>query len=113
MSSGVVVVHDRSTARFALRAHVESKAGRCVTELADALDRGPLDVNGWNELDSAVFDLYGLGEADRIIVRDGLFRAGWPWRAGRESPVAPAAVDDLGYREVERVDWGVVRPRAQ
>ncbi len=79
----------------ALREHVESSPGRRVIELAGALDRGPVDAKGWNELDDAVFDLYGLGEADRIIVRDGLFRAGWQWEAGREMSVAPAGVDDL------------------
>ncbi len=79
----------------ALRAHVESRAGRRVAELAGALVRGPLDASGWNELDDAVFDLYGLGETDRIIVRDGLFRAGWQWEAGRERSVTPSGVDDL------------------
>ena len=79
----------------ALGMNVESKAGRRIAELASALDRGPLDADGWNELDDAVFDLYGLGEADRIIVRDGLFRAGWQWDAGRETSVRPAGVGDL------------------
>ena len=79
----------------ALREHGESRAGRRVAELASALDRGPLDASGWNELDDAVFDLYGLGETDRIIVRDGLFRAGWQWEAGRERSVTPSGVDDL------------------
>ena len=80
----------------ALREHVESRAGRRVAELASALDQGPLDASGWNELDDAVFDLYGLGETDRIIIRDGLFRAGWQWEAGRERSVTPSGVDDLG-----------------
>lgn len=79
----------------ALREHVESRAGWRVAESAGALDRGPLDANGWDELDEAVFDLYELGEADRIVVRDGLLRAGWQWKPGRERSVAPAGVDDL------------------
>ena len=81
----------------ALGEHVESRAGRRVAELASGLDRGQLDANGWSELDDAVFDLYGLGDADRSIVRDGLFRAGWQWEEGRERSVAAAGVDDLRH----------------
>lgn len=81
----------------ALREHVESKAGRRVAELASALERRPLDADDWSELDDAVFDLYELDDADRIVVRDGLFRASWQWNAGRERSVAPAGVDDLRH----------------
>ncbi|MCY4634617.1 MAG: hypothetical protein OXG04_08965 [Acidobacteria bacterium] len=81
----------------ALREHVESKAGRRVAELASALERQPLDADDWSELDDAVFDLYELDDADRIVVRDGLFRASWQWNAGREGSVAPAGVDDLRH----------------
>ena len=84
----------------ALREHVESRAGRRVAELASALERRPLDANNWSELDDAVFDLYELDDADRIVVRDGLFRASWQWKAGRDRSVAPAGVDDLqGYAQ--------------
>ena len=79
----------------ALKEHVESRAGRRVVELARALRRRRSNVDNWSELDDAVFDLYELHDSDRIVVRDGLFRAGWQWKAGRERAVAAAAVDDL------------------
>ncbi len=81
----------------ALREHFESKAGRRVAELASALDRGPLDADDWNKLDDAVFDLYELDDEDRIVVRDGLVRAGWQWKTERESSVAPVGVDELRH----------------
>ena len=81
----------------ALKEHVGSKAGRRVAEVARALGRFFPDAGDWSELDDAVFDLYELGDADRIIVRDGLFRAGWQWKAGRESSADPAAMADLRH----------------
>ena len=80
-----------------LKRHVESHAGRRVVRLVRALHQRPPDADDWNELDHAVFDLYELDDSDRIVVRDGLFRAGWQWKAGRESSVAPAGVDDLRH----------------
>jgi hypothetical protein len=35
-------------------------------------------------------DLYGLDAADRVVVRDGMFRASWHWEEGREASAAPA-----------------------
>ena len=90
----------------ALGKNVESKAGRRVAELARTFGRGPLDADGWNELDDAVFKLYGLGKADRMIVRDGLSRAGWQWETGRERSVAPAGVDEL--RDYSRAFLGMM-----
>ena len=84
----------------ALKEHVGLKEGRRVAELVRALDRLPPDAGDWGEVDDAVFDLYELGDADRIIVRDGLFRAGWQWKVGRERSVVPADLDDLrGYAQ--------------
>ena len=81
----------------ALKEHVGTRVGRRVAELARALERRPPDTNDWNELDDAVFDLYELDDADRIVVRDGLFRAGWQWKARRERSVEPAVVDNLRH----------------
>ena len=79
----------------ALEEHVESDAGRRVVQLARAFRRQRPDSADWDALDDAVFDLYELDEVDRIIVRDGLFRAGWQWKAGRNESVAPADAGDL------------------
>ena len=50
----------------------------------------------WREMDEAVFDLYGLDDADRIVAKDGLIRAGWEWKSGRiESAMAAEADPDI------------------
>ncbi len=72
---------------------LRSKAGRRLTSLAQKLQRrSPRDVD-WQTLDEAVFDLYDMDEADRIVARDGLFRASWQWKPGRDKSVAAADTD--------------------
>ena len=78
-----------------LKESMKSNSGRRVVELARRFHQQSPTDDDWESLDDAVFDLYGLGDADRIVVRDGLFRAGWQWKAGREGAVAPAVVDEL------------------
>ena len=68
-------------------AALESKPGRRVVALAKA---GPVQDDEWHLLDEAVLDLYDLHADDRIAVRDGLTRAGWQWKAGREQSMAVA-----------------------
>lgn len=79
----------------ALEGHLESDTGRRVVQVARASHRQHPNPADWDALDDAVFDLYELDEADRIIVRDGLFRAGWQWKAGRNESIAPADASDL------------------
>ena len=78
-----------------LKTSMKSDHGRTIVELVRAFHQTRPGADDWEALDNAVFDLYELGDADRSIVRDGLFRAGWQWKAGRERSVAPAAVDEL------------------
>ena len=78
-----------------LERSLEANAGRRVVELVRAFHRQAPDADGWKALDDAVFDLYELDDADRIVVRDGLFRAGWQWKPGRDRSVEPAGADDL------------------
>ncbi|MCK9285013.1 MAG: N-6 DNA methylase [Rhodocyclaceae bacterium] len=66
----------------------KSQAGQRLLSLEKALRKREIDVQDWAALDEAVFDLYGLGDTDRVVVRDGLLRAGWQWESGRESSVA-------------------------
>ena len=47
-------------------------------------------------LDEAVFDLYGLREQERIVVRDGLARAKWQWDEGRVASVQAVSAGYLG-----------------
>ena len=46
-------------------------------------------------LDEAVFDLYGLGDQERIVVRDGLVRAQWQWEDARAQSVRETSKEDL------------------
>ena len=81
-----------------LETATESDAGNRVVQLVRAFHRDVSDSRDWESLDSTVFDLYELDDEDRIVVRDGLFRAGWQWRQGRLDSIRPASVEDLkGY----------------
>ena len=79
----------------ALDQSLESDFGRRIVRLVRSFHRQAPDAHGWSMLDDAVFDLYELDYADRIVVRDGLFRAGWQWKAGRKQSIEPAGADDL------------------
>ena len=52
-------------------------------------ERPPNDAD-WCALDEEVFNLYNLDSADRIVIRDGLFRARWQWKSGRLESAAAA-----------------------
>ena len=78
-----------------LEAATESDAGSRVVQLVRAFHREVSDGHDWKSLDNAVFDLYGLDDEDRVVVRDGLFRASWQWQQGRLESVRPATVEDL------------------
>ena len=74
---------------------VDSDAGKCIVQLSRNFHRQAPDADDWEALDDAVFDLYELDQAERIVVRNGLFRASWQWKAGRLESIAPASVNDL------------------
>ena len=74
---------------------VDSGAGRRIGQLVRTFHSEAPDSDDWESLDNAVFELYGLGDSDRIVVRDGLFRASWQWKHGRLESVAPAGTNDL------------------
>lgn len=76
-----------------LETALRSEPGRRLARLAGKLQRSPPAGRGWQDLDEAVFDLYGLDAAERIVARDGLFRASWQWKAGREESAAAARTD--------------------
>ena len=78
-----------------LEAAVRSDAGKLVVSRVRAFHHEARDDLPWESLDNAVFDLYGLDDEDRIIVRDGLYRATWQWEAGRLDSVERADLADL------------------
>ena len=67
-----------------------SNVGRHLIRLARKLQQRPPRDADWRTLDEAVFDLYGLDEPDRIVARDGLFRASWQWKPGRDESAKAA-----------------------
>ena len=46
-------------------------------------------------LDEAVFDLYGLRDQERVVVRDGLIRAQWQWEGERVQSVEATSREHL------------------
>ena len=70
-------------------------AGQRVVRLVCDRHGRPPSPADWNALDAAVFDLYGMDDEDRIIIRDGLLRAGWQWQDGRSRSVDPVGVSEL------------------
>ena len=74
---------------------VVAESGRRVGQLVRAFHRRAPEAHDWNSLDEAVFDLYGLDDEDRIVVRDGLSQASWQWQKGKEHSVEPADEADL------------------
>ena len=85
-----------------LKPAVKSVAGKRLLQVEKRLQQQAATEEDWRVLDEAVFDLYDLDETDRVVVRDGLFRASWQWQAGREKSVASANAhtDIARYAEV-------------
>ncbi len=68
----------------------ESSSGRQLLEVCSRIqDSAPTEMD-WRELDAAVLSLYGLDRSDRIVVEDGLQRAGYQWDTGRLDSMIPA-----------------------
>ena len=78
-----------------LEQSVGSEVGKRVVEIVRGFRDRALDGDDWDLLDDAVFDLYGLDDEDRIVVRDGLFQASWQWHEGKLKSVEPADEADL------------------
>lgn len=91
-----------------LRKSVETTPGRILVNFERSLQGRIPDDKDWNTLDETVFELYGLNRFDRVVVRDGLFRASWQWKSGRDSSVDRIRVEpevfDYARRFVELID---------
>lgn len=72
-----------------------SVQGRAIRSVAESARNQPLSSEDWQTLDESVFDLYELSTPDRVVVRDGLFRASWQWDAGRMQAIEPASVSTV------------------
>lgn len=71
-----------------------SDAGRKIYALEQQFRSRAVTAEDWVALDEAVFDLYGLDADDRIVVRDGLLKAGWQWNAGLSDSMIPAEASE-------------------
>jgi hypothetical protein len=71
-----------------------SDAGRKIYALEQQLRSRAVTAEDWVALDEAVFDLYCLDADDRIVVRDGLLKAGWQWNAGLSDSMIPAEASE-------------------
>ncbi len=76
-----------------LKAAAASSVGKQLLRLSRKMHGQVGGADDWAALDLAVFDLYGLDDADRAVVQDGWFRASWQWQAGREASVSAASID--------------------
>ncbi len=85
----------------ALEDAYHSSVGQRLIDLGQRQGASQITDGDWHEIDEAVFDLYELDDADRIIARDGLVRAGWQWKASRVTSTKPAEMgaDMLTYSE--------------
>ena len=78
-----------------------STASRRVSALAKEFSERPPDAAGWAKLDEAVFDLYELDNEERLVVRDGVFRASWQWEQGWTRSTQPPGPEELGAYATE------------
>lgn len=72
-----------------------SEVGRCIVDRARELGGQAVTTDDWRTLDEEVFELYKLRPSERIVVRDGMFRATWQWEAGRDESVAQASTENV------------------
>jgi hypothetical protein len=79
----------------------EAAAARPITAFEAEGETVRSVADAWSELDEAVCDLYDLDAADRVVVRDGLVRAGWEWQSGLQASTRAASTHALhAYAEV-------------
>ena len=69
--------------------------GQRVIQLVREFHGCPPSPADWNALDEAAFDLYGMIDEGRIIIRNGLLRAGWQWPDGWRRSFEPVGIRDL------------------
>ena len=72
-----------------------SEVGRRIVHRVRELGGQAVTKDEWRALDEEVFELYKLRPSERIVVRDGMFRATWQWEAGRDASVAQASIKDV------------------
>ena len=74
---------------------IRSEVGQRLVTLARSFRKRAPNKEDWRHLDETVFDLYEFDDSDRMLMRDGLFRASWQWEAGWLESSTPASQADL------------------
>ena len=72
-----------------------SEVGRRIVDRVRELGGQVVTKDEWRALDEEVFKLYKLRPSERIVVQDGMFRATWQWKAGRDASVAQATTENV------------------
>jgi len=70
-----------------------SESGKRLLALEKKFSAGDAPSTGWDKLDDLVADLYSLDDLDRVIIKDGLCKAGWQWEEGRDAIAQPATIE--------------------
>lgn len=78
-----------------LETGARSDAGRKIRRFVNDYRCKDPSASEWDELDSAVFDLYQFDATQRIAVQDGYARSLWQWKKGRLNSMKPVGIDDL------------------
>ena len=78
-----------------LEAASHAEPGRKIRRFVNHYRRKEPRGSEWEDLDGAVFDLYTLDVAERIILQDGCSRARWHWNEGRSNSMQPVEIGDL------------------
>jgi N-6 DNA Methylase len=73
---------------------LSSESGKTVLTLQKKLHTENISLADWDKLDRLVADLYSLDDLDRVLIGDGLFKAGWQWQEGRDATTGPATIED-------------------
>ena len=72
--------------------------GKRVVAIVKELQRNAAEEpseEDYRDLDDAVSELYELSDNERMVIENGLLRAGWQWQQGRLESAAPVTEDDL------------------
>lgn len=73
---------------------LSSERGKALLALREEFRTEGAHAGRWEKLDRLVADLYSLDDFDRVIVDDGLRKAGWQWEEGRDATIQPATIED-------------------
>jgi hypothetical protein len=75
-----------------LKEALRMERGKALIAMSKVFRKQEPSAEQLRALDDAVFDLYGLDAADRLVAQDGFRRATWQWQHFREQSALPADI---------------------